>query len=78
MAGLRFDTLGLGRIVSMVSEKNLASRRVAEKLGMTVEREAMWGDLPHLMYSLYSLHRDRGDHESAPMRAVERREHGTP
>ena len=49
-----FDSLGLERIVSMVSEKNVASRRVAEKLGMTVEREAMWGDLPHLMYSLAS------------------------
>jgi RimJ/RimL family protein N-acetyltransferase len=47
-----FDTLGLERVVSMVSERNLASRRVAEKLGMTVEREAMWGDLPHLMYSM--------------------------
>jgi RimJ/RimL family protein N-acetyltransferase len=51
-----FDTLGLERIVSMVSEANVASRRVAEKLGMTVEREAMWGDLPHLMYC---MHRDR-------------------
>lgn len=47
-----FDTLGRERIVSMVSAENVASRRVAEKLGMTVEREAMWGDRPHLMYSL--------------------------
>jgi ribosomal-protein-alanine N-acetyltransferase len=53
-----FDTLGLDRIVSMVSERNAASRRVAEKLGMTVERQAMWGDLPHLMYS---MQRDRGN-----------------
>ncbi len=45
-----FDTLGLARIVSMVSAKNLASRRVAEKLGMHVEREAIWGGAPHLMY----------------------------
>jgi len=45
-----FDTLGLERIVSMVSEANVASRRVAEKLGMTVDREALWGGLPHLMY----------------------------
>jgi ribosomal-protein-alanine N-acetyltransferase len=52
-----FDTLRLERIVSMVSEANAASRRVAEKLGMTVERQAMWGDLPHLMYS---MQRDRG------------------
>ena len=27
-------------------------RANAEKLGMTLEREALWGDLPHLMYSL--------------------------
>jgi RimJ/RimL family protein N-acetyltransferase len=47
-----FDTLALERIVSMVNARNVASRRVAEKLGMTVEREALWGDLPHLMYSL--------------------------
>ncbi|HSJ44181.1 MAG TPA: GNAT family N-acetyltransferase [Euzebyales bacterium] len=54
-----FDTLGLERIVSMVSENNVASRRVAEKLGMTVEREATWGDLPHLMYFLQRDHRSR-------------------
>lgn len=47
-----FDTVGLERIVSMISADNSASRRVAEKLGMSVEREAQWGDLPHLMYSL--------------------------
>lgn len=47
-----FDRLGLARIVSMISEQNAASRRVAEKLGMSVERIAEWGGLPHLMYSL--------------------------
>lgn len=41
----------------MVSERDVAPRRVAEKLGMTVEREALWGDLPHLMDS---MHRDYG------------------
>jgi RimJ/RimL family protein N-acetyltransferase len=52
-----FDVLGLERIVSMISERNVASRRVAEKLGFTVEREASWGDLPHLMYSMRALER---------------------
>jgi len=47
-----FDVLGLERVVSMISAENPASRRVAEKLGFTVEREAIWGDLPHLMYVL--------------------------
>lgn len=44
-------TLGLRRIISMVSPVNAASRRVAEKLGFTVEREAMWADEgPFLIY----------------------------
>ena len=47
-----FGELGLGRIVSMIGERNVASRRVAEKLGMRVEREAMWGGLTHLMYAM--------------------------
>jgi RimJ/RimL family protein N-acetyltransferase len=47
-----FDVIGLERIVSMISPQNSASCRVAEKLGMKVEREATWGGLPHLMYSL--------------------------
>jgi RimJ/RimL family protein N-acetyltransferase len=46
-----FDVVGLERIVSMISAENVASRRVADKLGMTVEREASWGGHPHLMYS---------------------------
>lgn len=46
------NVLGLRRIVSMISARNIASRRVAEKLGFAVEREALWGDLPHLMYVL--------------------------
>ena len=46
-----FDVLGVTRIVSMISEQNTASRRVAEKLGLTVERPAIWGGEPMLMYS---------------------------
>jgi len=52
-----FDVLGLGRIVSMVSEHNPASRRVAEKLGMTVERTAVWENAPMLMYALHAQQR---------------------
>jgi RimJ/RimL family protein N-acetyltransferase len=47
-----FDELGLERIVSMIDERNVASRRVAEKLGMAVERPAIWGDQEMLMYAL--------------------------
>jgi [ribosomal protein S5]-alanine N-acetyltransferase len=46
-----FTRLGLDRIVSMITEQNIASRRVAEKLGMTVERTAVWGGAEMLMYS---------------------------
>lgn len=46
-----FTRLGLVRIVSMVSEENVASRRVAEKLGMAVERSAVWDGQPMLVYS---------------------------
>ncbi len=48
-----FGVFGLERIVSMVSERNVASRRVAEKLGMTPERIAVWGGAPMLMYALH-------------------------
>jgi RimJ/RimL family protein N-acetyltransferase len=49
---LAFAQLGLTRVVSMVSEQNAASRRVAEKLGMRIERLAEWGGEPMLMYAL--------------------------
>lgn len=52
-----FEGLALPRIVSMVSEHNIASRRVAEKLGMTVERAAVWDGLPMLMYSVRAASR---------------------
>jgi ribosomal-protein-alanine N-acetyltransferase len=47
-----FGPLGLGRIVSMIRRENAASRRVAEKIGMRMEREAIWNDAPHLVYGL--------------------------
>ena len=36
---LSFDRLGLDRLVSLIAPDNLPSRRVAEKVGMTLERE---------------------------------------
>jgi RimJ/RimL family protein N-acetyltransferase len=57
-AGAAWRDHGLGalhlpRIVSMIKAENAASRRIAEKLGFSVEREAMWGDEgPFLMYAL--------------------------
>jgi ribosomal-protein-alanine N-acetyltransferase len=48
---LAFMQLRLDRIVSMISEQNDASQRVAHKLGMTVERTAVWDGVPMLMYA---------------------------
>lgn len=50
-----FGLLGLERIVSIVAADNVASRRVAEKLGMTVERPAIWGGAPMLVYVCQEL-----------------------
>jgi len=47
-----FAALGLPRIVSMIGERNLPSRRVAVKLGLRLERPALWDGGPMLMYSL--------------------------
>lgn len=48
-----FGDLGVAGIVSMIDEENTPSRRVAEKIGMSVERTALWGDgLPYLMYAM--------------------------
>ena len=39
-----FDTLGYERLVSLIDPGNLASRRVAEKVGLTLEKEVeKWG-----------------------------------
>ena len=45
-----FLKLGLGRVISLIRAENLPSRRVAERNGMTVEKEAMFAGLPHLVY----------------------------
>ena len=47
-----FGSLEVPRIVSMIAADNAASRRVAEKLGMSIERPAIWGGEPMLMYAL--------------------------
>jgi RimJ/RimL family protein N-acetyltransferase len=39
--GFAFDDLGLDRVVSCIHSENAASIRVAEKLGMTLERETV-------------------------------------
>ena len=47
-----FGKLGLEKIVSYIVPGNRASRRVAEKIGLCVEREILKDDRPHLVYAL--------------------------
>jgi ribosomal-protein-alanine N-acetyltransferase len=46
-----FDVLDLERVISLIRPENLPSRRVAEKIGMIVEREVEWHGYRHLVYT---------------------------
>jgi len=56
IAAHAFDALGIPRVVSLVHPENVASRRVAERIGMTFERE--WRDDLGLSH-VYSMERPR-------------------
>ncbi len=45
-----FEQLGLSRIICLPEPENEASRRVAEKIGMTLEREIVLDGTPALVY----------------------------
>ncbi|HYP22566.1 MAG TPA: GNAT family N-acetyltransferase [Actinomycetota bacterium] len=50
-----FGELGLTRLISLIRPENVPSRRVAEKLGMTIEKEISHGPgsgMPHFVYVL--------------------------
>lgn len=50
-----FEEMGLSRLISLIRPENVPSRRVAEKLGMEVEKEISHGPgagMPHLVYLL--------------------------
>lgn len=47
-----FDGLGLRRLISLVRPENQASSRVAEKIGMTIEREVEYKGVDHLVWSV--------------------------
>jgi [ribosomal protein S5]-alanine N-acetyltransferase len=47
-----FETLKATRIISMIRPENIASRRVAEKNGLTVERTVFWRGYQHCIYSI--------------------------
>ena len=45
-----FAELGMTRLISLVQPENVASIRVAEKIGMTCEKEVYMWDLHLLVY----------------------------
>jgi RimJ/RimL family protein N-acetyltransferase len=47
-----FEQLNLSRLVSLINSENIASQKVAEKIGMTFEKEARDELGPFLIYSL--------------------------
>lgn len=49
---LGFARLPVERLISLIRPENLQSRRVAEKNGMTIWKEAIRLNLPHIVYAI--------------------------
>ena len=47
-----FHQLKVDRLISLIRPENLPSRRVAEKMGMTVWKEVMWREVPHSVFRI--------------------------
>jgi [ribosomal protein S5]-alanine N-acetyltransferase len=47
-----FAALSAERLISLIRPENLASRRVAEKIGLSPWKEVMWSGLPHCVYRI--------------------------
>jgi ribosomal-protein-alanine N-acetyltransferase len=47
-----FDKLDLDRVISIIDPRNAASIRVAEKVGMRREKDALFHEIPVAIYSL--------------------------
>ncbi len=50
-----FERLHAQRLISLIRPENLPSRRVAEKVGLTLWKEVMWRDLPHCVYVIRNV-----------------------
>ena len=50
--GLAFQNFGAEKVISLIRPENVPSRRVAERNGMTIERQVMHAGLPHLVYAM--------------------------
>src|SRR5260370_9437287 len=47
-----FGHLKTDRLISLIRPENLPSRRVAERVGMTIWKEVNWRGFPHCVYSI--------------------------
>lgn len=47
-----FRNLKLPRVISLIHPENVASRRVAEKMGMTIEKETTFKGFPTIVFAL--------------------------
>jgi RimJ/RimL family protein N-acetyltransferase len=45
-----FTRIGVDHLISLIRPENLPSRRVAEKTGLTLWKEAVWRDVLHCVY----------------------------
>lgn len=45
-----FERLRVERLIALIRPENLPSRRVAEKIGLSLWNEVLWRDLPHCVY----------------------------
>ncbi|HUB01180.1 MAG TPA: GNAT family N-acetyltransferase [Terriglobales bacterium] len=52
-----FAHLKVDRVISLIRPENLASRRVAERNGMTMWKEVEWRGLQHCVYAIERLRR---------------------
>jgi RimJ/RimL family protein N-acetyltransferase len=50
--GLAFEAFGADKVISLIRPENVPSRRVAERNGMKLEREAVHYGLTHLVYAM--------------------------
>jgi RimJ/RimL family protein N-acetyltransferase len=46
------NVLSRRHLISLIHPRNIASRRVAEKIGMTLQRELLWKNKPTCIYAI--------------------------
>ena len=55
-----FKKLGLSRLVCLIDPKNIASQKVAEKIGMTLEKQVDGIDGDNYPTLIYAINKDHG------------------